>query len=220
MNLEEFKARASAQEDWAPGWEAIDAALERLYPGQEPAHYATLMTARAMFGGEEYLDGYSAYTSPNGYQHLLTYGMSELYTNEEAFGGEWSGWGYEMTMKLPEQSAQACQWAFSMLGNLARYTFTQKRYFEPLQYVSGGGQSICCDRPDSAITGLLVVEDTELPGIDTLYGRVDFLQLVGITEPELQAVIANRELVPVLLERMKQKNPRLITDLNRKESYL
>lgn len=41
-----------------------------------------------MMGGDEYLDGYSIYTSPNGYKHLVTYGMSELYSNEEALENE------------------------------------------------------------------------------------------------------------------------------------
>jgi hypothetical protein len=26
--------------------------------------------------------------------------MTQLYANEKAFGGEWSKWGYEMTIKL------------------------------------------------------------------------------------------------------------------------
>ena len=36
MTLEEFRAREKAQEDWAPGWEAIDAAFSALYPGRSP----------------------------------------------------------------------------------------------------------------------------------------------------------------------------------------
>ncbi len=39
----------------------------------------------AGFGGNEYLDGYSVYTSPKGYKHLVTYGMTVLYADEEAF---------------------------------------------------------------------------------------------------------------------------------------
>ena len=56
--------------------------------------------------------------------------MSELYTNEEAFGGEYSRWGYEMTIKLKENSAEDCLWALDMLSNLARYTYTTERFFE------------------------------------------------------------------------------------------
>ena len=81
-----------------------------------------------MMGGDEYLDGYSIYTSPNGYKHLVTYGMSELYANEEAQENEFSKWGYEMTIKLPVETSEECQWAISMMSNLARYTFTQERW--------------------------------------------------------------------------------------------
>ena len=39
----------------APGWDAIDAALDRLYPGIEPKHYATLL--KWSLGGPDPLDG-------------------------------------------------------------------------------------------------------------------------------------------------------------------
>lgn len=57
MTVEEFEAKCKEQEDWAPGWEAIDGMFEKLYPGQEPDHYATNMVSRAMFGGGRYLGG-------------------------------------------------------------------------------------------------------------------------------------------------------------------
>lgn len=93
--------------------------------------------ARAIFGGEEYLDGISLFPSSNGYQHLLTYGMSKLYADEEAYGGDFSGWGYEMTMKVRATSPDDCWWAVNSLRNLARYTYTSKRWFEPYQFISG-----------------------------------------------------------------------------------
>ena len=40
--------------------------------------------------GDEYLDGFSIYTNPNGYLHLVTFGMTELYSDAEAFGCEYS----------------------------------------------------------------------------------------------------------------------------------
>lgn len=210
MTIEEYKKRASAQNDWAPGWEAIDLVFSKLYPNQEPAHYGTLLHTRSRLGGDEYLDGYSIYQSPNGYKHLLTYGMTTLYTNEESFGGEWSGWGYEMTIKLKEDSNEDCMWAIHMLSNLARYTFTQKRFFEPFQYISGNGKSIHIG-VESAITALLVVNDTEAEGIDTVHGRVDFLQLVGITQQELEILIEDYTQAKILVENMRKDNLYLIT---------
>jgi hypothetical protein len=219
MNLEEYKKRASEEQDWAPGWDAIDKVFEKLYPGQKPAHYGTTLTKRAVFGGDQYIDGYSIYQSHNGYKHLLTYGMTELYTNEEAFGGEWSGWGYEMTIKLKESSNEDCMWAIDMLSNLARYTYTQKRFFEPLQFIAGNGTSLRIGT-ESAITALLTVNDTEVNGIDTIHGRVDFIQLVGITQRELEILKKDRTKAGILVENMKKDNPFLVTDMNRTKSYL
>ncbi|PLS18986.1 Suppressor of fused domain protein [Bacillus sp. M6-12] len=219
MDLKEYKKRASEQEDWSPGWDAIDAVFGQLYPNQEPAHYGTVLISRAILGGDEYLDGYSIYQSPNGYKHLLTYGMSELYTNEERFGQEWSGWGYEMTIKLKEDTNEDCMWAIDMLGNLARYTNRKERFFEPMQFIAGNGTSLHIG-VESAITALLVVEDTEAKGIDTVHGRVDFMQLVGITERELEYLKENYSHTKILVEKMKKDNPYLITDMKRTQSYV
>ena len=68
------------------------------------------MMARAIFGGDCYLDGYSIYDSPKGYKHIVTFGMTELYADEESFGGEWNKWGYEMTIKLREKEPEDCLW--------------------------------------------------------------------------------------------------------------
>ncbi|SFA99788.1 MULTISPECIES: suppressor of fused domain protein [unclassified Bacillus (in: firmicutes)] len=219
MDLEQYKKHAAEQEDWAPGWEAIDEVFNRLYPNQSPAHYGTDIQKRAIFGGDQYLDGYSIFESSNDYKHILTYGLSELYVNEEAFEGKWSGWGYEMTIKLKEESNEDCLWAINMLANLARYTYTQERFFEPMQFVAGNGKSIHLG-VESAITALLVVNDTEAMSIDTVHGKVDFLQLVGITQRELEVLKEDNTKAPKLVENMKRENPNLVTDMKRKKSFL
>lgn len=219
MTLEEYRKYALDNEDWSPGWAAIDEVFKKLYPNQEPAHYGTLIPSRSIFGGDEYLDGLSIYQSLNEYKHLLTYGMTELYTNEKALGGEWSCWGYEMTFKLKEDTIEDCKWAINMLSNLARYTYTQKKYFEPMQYIAGNGTSIHAD-VESQITALLAVSDTEAQGIDTVHGRVDFIQLVGITQREFEAIIENHANAEVLVNKMKKDNPYLVTDMKRTKSYL
>ena len=142
MTREEYLARMNSEDDWAPGWDAIEEEFSRLYPGREPSHYGTEIHARAMFGGDNYLDGYSIYDSGKGYQHIVTFGMSELYTDEDAFGDEYSRWGYEMTIKLKEGRAEDCLWALDMLSNLARYTYTTERFFEAGACVPGNGTSL------------------------------------------------------------------------------
>ena len=212
MTKEEFLERMREDESWAPGWEAIDGVFRALYPDQKPHHYATV--SRAVFGGKDFLDGCSIYRSPKGYFHLVTYGMSELYAEPGALGGEWSRWGYEMTMKLRGEKPEDCLWAVDLLGNLARYTYTQKRFFEPWQFVDGRGNPIRAGA-DTAVTSLIVVPDTEARGVDTLYGRLDFLQLVGITQEELSG-LTTREEVRALAERLGEADPWLVTDLERR----
>lgn len=219
MTVEEFRERLETEEDWAPGWDAIEGAFECLYPGQDPYHYATNVAVRAIFGGDQYLDGYSIYTSPKGYKHIVTFGMTELYADEKALGEEWNKWGYEMTIKLKEEKPEDCLWALDMLANLARYTYTQERYFEPFQYIAGNGTSLHIGT-DSQITALMTVYDTEAQTQDTIYGKTEFIQLVGITEQELNALKEDRENAKKLYELMKQDNPDLLTDMSRTKSYL
>ena len=220
MTKEEFLKRIEEDEEYSPGWQAIDDAFEELYPRQEPNHFATDLHARAMFGGDEYLDGYSVYTSPKGYKHIVTYGMTVLYADEEAFGGEYNGWGYEMTIKLKETDVNNCMWAIDMLSNLARYTYKSERYFDAEQFVKGNGSSLHIGT-DSMITALLMVNDTEAKPQMSVYGKTEFIQLVGITEAELTAITEDRSKVKVLIEAMKADgNEDLVTDMTRSKSYL
>lgn len=150
------------EDDFSPGWDAIDEAFKDVYGDQEPGHYATNMVARAIFGGDQYLDG----------------------------------------------------------SNLARYTFQSKSWFEPYDCVVGNGETIHIGHP-SKITALVIVPDTEMKGRDTVHGRLDFLQLVGITENELQAIKGkNREERERFVKVMQQDNPDLITDMAREKEYL
>lgn len=220
MTKEEFLIRMKEDEEYSPGWQAIDDAFAELYPEQEPKHYGTLLTSRAIFGGDCYLDGISIYDSPKGYKHLVSYGMTVLYGDEEAFGGEWNGWGYEMTMKLKETDYESCMWAIDMMLNLARYTYKTERFFEPNQYVKGDGTSLHTGT-ESLITSLLLIHDTEVKPQMSVYGKTEFIQLVGITESELKAIIENHENIPKLINLMKADgNTDLITDMGRTKSYL
>lgn len=220
MTKEEFLIRIKEDEEYSPGWQAIDAAFEKLYPGQKPDHFGTILTSRAMLGGDEYLDGFSIYTSPKGYKHLVTYGMTVLYGDEDAFGGEWNGWGYEMTIKLKERDAESCMWAIDMMSNLARYTYKTQRFFEPNQYVKGNGTSLHTGA-DSLVTALLLVNDTEAETQRSVYGRTEFIQLVGITESEIRAIIEDQNNISRLINLMKEDgNADLVTDMRRSKSYL
>ncbi len=88
-----------------------------------------------------------------------------------------------------------------------------------MQFIAGNGSSLHIGT-DSNITALLVVNDTEAEGINTVHGKVEFMQLVGITQRELELLMENRKKADVLIEEMKKDNPFLITDMKRTDSYL
>lgn len=125
-----------------------------------------------------------------------------------------------MTIKLKEPDTESCKWAIDMLGNLARYTFTTDRFFEPNQFVKGNGTSLHIGVAFQ-ITALLLVNDTELETQTSVYGKTEFIQLVGITQSEVQAIIEDRDNIPKLIALMQADgNKDLVTDMSRTKSYL
>jgi len=66
--------------------------------------------------------------------------------------------------------------------------------------------------------GILFVLDPELGSIETPHGRAAFLQMVGITQHELDQLGENSSQTATeqLVAQLKQNNPYLLTDLDRK----
>lgn len=218
MTFDEFKKKIEEDPDWAPGWDAIELAMEMLYPLQTPEHFSVDFESRAALEGNLYLDGVSLYNSGNGYKHLVTYGMTELYANEQMFGKEKNKIGYEMTMKLKEDSAEKCIWAINVVNVLAKFTYTKAQYFSPMQFINMSG-AIANDR-ETKIAGFITIEDTELDPVYSVYGETSFLQLFGITEDEVNALRQNPERVEELYNKVKEENPNFVTDLSRTKSYI
>ena len=73
---------------------------------------------------------------------------------------------------------------------------------------------------DSAITGLAIVSDTTVAPIETVHGRVAFLQLIGLTQPELDAITRDPDALTGILERMRAEDPELVLDMRRTKSYI
>jgi hypothetical protein len=215
MTTEEYKKLFTA--DDAVGWLAIDKKLEEVYGQQPPRHYAPPI--HYIIGGEDPIDGSSIYDSEKQsfHRHIVSYGMSELYYNEEKAGGEFSKWGFEFTFRLkpfPEDKEDPL-WAVQVMNNLARYVFQSGRWFEPYHFIPANGPI----RLDTAtdIVGLAFAPDPELGVINTPHGEVSFLQLVGLTSKELERILANPKTgeVEMLINEMRVNNPLLITDLER-----
>ncbi|UUF14113.1 MULTISPECIES: suppressor of fused domain protein [Flavobacterium] len=214
MTLEEYKKQFS--EDDAVGWLEIDKEFERLYPNQEPKHFAPAISY--MLGGEHPLDGVSIYESKKqtDHFHFVTYGFSELYYDENKIEDEFSKWGFELTFRLKpfaEDNGNP-SWVIALLQNIAKYVFDSGNWFEEFHYMPANGP-IRLDT-DTDITALVIVADPEIEKKQTPHGELSFLQIVGITSAEYEAIKENPGIVEELVNKLKENNPLLITDLTRK----
>jgi hypothetical protein len=199
-------------DDEAPGWDAIDAALAHLYGGQGPTfHLATDLQKRLMFGGPEALDGISVFAAQApAHWHLVTYGLSELYSKEST-DPEWSGWGLELTLRVPRIDDECPTWAVGLLQRLANSMHAAQRPYKPGDRIDAGGpisQAVA-----TALRAFLLVDDPDLGVIDTPHGRLRFLQVVAVTAAEL--ALAKQTNSADVLERLRARDPRLLLDLHR-----
>ncbi|WP_223066855.1 suppressor of fused domain protein [Paenibacillus caui] len=200
------------EEAKSAGWDAIEQAMSRLYGDQEPKHYGTLIPY--MLGGPDPLDGISAYKAeqPFPHWHIVTFGFSELY-DKESDDDQQSGYGFELTFRLAreETEEEPPAWALNLLQNMGRYVFKSGNIFRSGDYLDANGP--ICLGSDTKLTALAFAQDPELPEADTPNGRVQFLQMVGITGCELEAMQTWNTLG--MLKACEEHMPRYITDLTR-----
>jgi hypothetical protein len=217
MTKEEYRQKFTEED--AVGWLAIDHEFEKLYPGQEPKHYGTVL--KYMLGGKEPLDGLSIYESDRqtGHFHIVSYGFSQLYYDEESVEEDFSKWGFELTFrvkKIPDEKASDQTWALNMMQNLAKYVFTNNKWFEEYHTIDSRAP-IRIDY-DTGVTAVVFVLDPELGTINTPNGVVQFLQIVGLTAKEYEELKLTRSTgsTAEFISKLKVGNPLLITDLDKK----
>ncbi len=196
----------------APGWDAIDAALRRIYGDVEPYHVGTVIPYA--FGGPDPIHGISAYNNSKSvpHWHFITYGFSELWA-KDSDDPDVSGFGFELTVR-PVREAKDLKppnWAFNFLQNLGRYVFETGNRF-------GVGHTLPLNGPielgsSTLIHAVSFALDPQLPPISTPNGRVDFLQIVGLTLDELDAI--SSWCAEAFLELRRRDDPLLLTDLRR-----
>jgi hypothetical protein len=198
--------------DDAPGWDAIDAALEPIYGDREPYHVGTVLPYR--LGGPDPIHGISAYQNaePRPHWHFVTYGFSELWAKESS-DPEVSGFGFELTFRptCKAREKKPPTWALNFLQNLGRYVFETGNPF-------GVGHTMPLNGPIEVGSSTLIhavsfVLDPQLPPIATPNGRVEFLQIVGLTMDELEAITSWNATAFLMLR--QRDDPSLFTDLSR-----
>jgi hypothetical protein len=194
------------------GWDSIDQKLTEVYPGQEPMHYATLI--KYSVGGKDPIDGFNVYTAQDPtHWHYITYGFSELYEKASS-DKENSGWGFEITFRLKkkESDTEPPKWVMNLIQNIAKYVFDTGNIFRDGDTMGANGPIALDEETD--LTALLFITDPILGEIDTPNGKVIFLQMIGITEDELESKRdINKEF---LLESLLQGEQVHISDLKRK----
>ena len=172
----------------APGWDAIDSLLKQVYGDQEPLHWGTVI--KYCLGGNDPLDGISAYRSSRlaDHWHFVSFGLSELY-QKESDDPDYSGWGIEFTFRLARSPGeeQPPMWALNFLQNLARYVFESGRVFAPGHHMHLNGPIAL--ESDTLIEAIGFVHDPELEPIDTPHGRLEFIQIVGLTNDEYTSIL-------------------------------
>ena len=216
MDINVYKTKFAP--DSSPGWEAIDKHLvARLGLAEPDFHFGT--THRFALGGQDPLDGISVYIrrDPN---HLLfvSYGLSNLYYDEQAVGQEFSGWGFELTFRLsvepseiPSAADGVPRWPMALMQNLARYVFRSKKWFEHGHYIDAKGPIKAGSSTNK--TAIVFVKDPELPTVETPHGSLDFLQIVGITADELSGLQSRSLSCESLIDKMTAGQTLLITSL-------
>jgi Suppressor of fused protein (SUFU) len=191
-------------DDEAPGWDAIEAAVAWVVPAQQPLHWGT-----STLPGQDGIYGLSAYRVDDHWL-LVTFGLTELF-GKDSDDPQVSGWGFELTMRVPMGEAQPPPWALRLLQQLGRYVFSTGRPFDDGHRMDPGGP--ITGAPDTRLTAVAFANDPQLATIDTPHGAVRFLTVVGITANELARMKATS--TAHVLAELVATSPLLITDARR-----
>ncbi len=193
------------------GWEAIRDAFDRIYADtlENTQQFGTLISWQ--LGGPDPLDSFRIYDGGT-YWHIVGFGLSELF-EKESNNPEVSGYGMEFTFKLLKAGCadvdREIKTVIGIFQDLARLTFEEGEAFWPYEYIYTGQQQGIDYEQKSRLTGFFTVPEPLLTQLDTPYGQVQFVELVGATDAELQAIMQGEMRVRELYEKLGSD----ITDL-------
>nr|XP_051679499.1 suppressor of fused homolog isoform X7 [Oryctolagus cuniculus] len=212
-----------------PGLHAIYGECRRLYPDQ-PNPLQVTAIVKYWLGGPDPLDYVSMYRnvgSPSAnipeHWHYVSFGLSDLYGDNrvhEFTGTDGpSGFGFELTFRLKRETGESAPptWPAELMQGLARYVFQSENTFCSGDHVSWHSP---LDNSESRIQHMLLTEDPQMQPVQTPFGVVTFLQIVGVCTEELhsaqqwngQGILELLRTVPVA------GGPWLITDMRRGET--
>ncbi|KAF5890874.1 suppressor of fused isoform X1, partial [Clarias magur] len=212
-----------------PGLQAIYAECRRLYP-EQPNPLQVTAIVKYWLGGPDPLDYISMYRNVGcpaldvqEHWHYVSLGLSDLYGDNrvhEFTGHEGpSGFGFELTFRLKREPGETAPptWPAELMQGLARYVFQSENTFCSGDHISWHSP---LDNSESRIQHMLLTEDPQMQPVQTPFGVVSFLQIVGVCTEELQAAQQwNGQGILDLLRGVRVAGgPWLITDMRRGET--
>lgn len=182
-----MKEENKVKNEWI-GWDDIDKVCNSIYPNQEPLHYGTIV--KYYLGGKDPIDGISIYDAGS-YYHFVTYGFSELYEKKSDIK-DVSGFGFELTFKLKKYddiNEKELKNVCIILQDIARYVFETKNVIKTNEYIYTGQANGMDIEHKSSIVAFVTIEDNLFKTINTVNGKLQFIELIGITNNELQQIL-------------------------------
>ncbi|NXC53739.1 SUFU protein, partial [Aleadryas rufinucha] len=212
-----------------PGLHGIYGECRRLYPDQ-PNPLQVTAILKYWLGGPDPLDYVSMYRNLGNpalnvpeHWHYVSFGLSDLYGDNrvhEFTGMDGpSGFGFELTFRLKRETGESAPptWPAELMQGLARYVFQSENTFCSGDHVSWHSP---LDNSESRIQHMLLTEDPQMQPVQTPFGVVTFLQIVGVCTEELHAAQQwNGQGILELLRTVPVAGgPWLITDMRRGET--
>jgi hypothetical protein len=175
----------------APGWKAIDDACAIVHPGALP-HQFTSDTAYDL-DSRNPLPAVCVWETLTAQWHYVTYGLSELFEKSSPHA-EVSGFGFELGLRLPKVASgvdgeqRPPTWPLALLQGIGHYVMSGHGELDTGHVVDLAGPITGSDALPTALEGVVCVPDVQLGKVDTQFGSVLFLLLVGLTRDELEVM--------------------------------
>ena len=148
-------------------------------------------------GGNEPLDYISLYNNAGdakrnipAHWHYISFGLSDLYgdcrVHRRSLNQELSGFGFELTFRLKKDQTETIppMWPADILQSLAKYVFHTGNIICSGDHVS---ENKPLNNGNSIIQHMLMTDDPQLGTVFGPFGKVTFIQIVGVTNDELKA---------------------------------
>ncbi|MDF3336219.1 DUF805 domain-containing protein [Mycolicibacterium septicum] len=221
---ERFDRRDDYDDDSAPGWDAIDHAFARLYPGLgEAAPHFGRTDARLPGDGIWGITAYPNTSAPQPHWHLVTYGFSNVFASDPSPDEDDTWADFEWTFRVAADidltqplAPQVPTWSLLLLQRLGDLVFSGTDALDIGHRIKVGGP-ITLGEPQTDLTAIMFVEDPQLTQVGRGVARVRFVQLVGVTDDTVaaaQSLNNGTEGTLQILEKIAETNPLLITDIN------